>query len=305
MKLWVGVTDKEWFDFLRPRRPDEVNFWQPSGKALTGVLVEGTPFLFKLHSPHDFVVGGGFFVRFTTLPAVLAWSAFGEKNGVASYEALRKRIAQYRADQSRGDPEIGCNVLTAPFFLPEKAWIPVPRDWSKNIVRGKTYDTDEQIGKDLWQRVRAQLVEMQASPEENMIQAQRYGNEYLARARLGQGAFRVLVTDAYHRRCAITGEKTLPVLEAAHIKPFAVSGPNTIDNGLLLRSDLHTLFDLGYITITDDYRVEVSRQIRSRFENGREYYKYQGCPLAELPDGQQERPSRVFLDWHHDNVFVS
>lgn len=46
----------------------------------------------------------------------------------------------------------------------------------------------------------------------------------LIRHRLGQGAFRVLVTDAYQRRCAISGEKTLPVLEAAHIRPYSQHG---------------------------------------------------------------------------------
>jgi len=53
------------------------------------------------------------------------------------------------------------------------------------------------------------------------------------------------VTDAYTRRCAITGEKTLPALQAGHIRPHAKSGPHEIRNGLLLRSDLHNLFDLG------------------------------------------------------------
>src|SRR5690606_11461688 len=78
----------------------------------------------------------------------------------------------------------------------------------------------------------------------------RYGAEYLARARLGQGAFRVLVTDAYQKRCAISGERTLPVLQAAHIRPYAAAGPHRVSNGLLLRSDLHILFDRGYVTVT-------------------------------------------------------
>ena len=52
------------------------------------------------------------------------------------------------------------------------------------------------------------------------------------------------MTDAYERRCAVTGEKTLPVLEAAHIRPYALLGPHRVNNGLLLRSDLHKLFDL-------------------------------------------------------------
>jgi putative restriction endonuclease len=82
-----------------------------------------------------------------------------------------------------------------------------------------------------------------------------------------------MVTDAYDRKCVVTGERTLPVLEAAHIKPYNLVGRHEISNGLLLRSDLHTLFDLGYMTVTpDDLRVRVSRRIHEEFENGREYY---------------------------------
>jgi putative restriction endonuclease len=75
-----------------------------------------------------------------------------------------------------------------------------------------------------------------------------YGAAYLAKARIGQGAFRVLVTEAYNRRCALTGERSLPVLQASHIKPFAKQEPHRVSNGLLLRSDLHLLFDTGLLT---------------------------------------------------------
>jgi hypothetical protein len=67
MRFWLGVTDKNWFDFLADRTPDEVNFWQPSGRPVAQFLEPGVPFLFKLHSPHNYVVGGGFFVRFSAL----------------------------------------------------------------------------------------------------------------------------------------------------------------------------------------------------------------------------------------------
>jgi putative restriction endonuclease len=275
MRFWIGVTDKAWFDFLRVRSPDEANFWQPSPRPSAAFLEPGTPFLFKLHSPHNFVVGGGFFVRFSALPARLAWEAFGEKNGVADYPALKRRVERYRKVQIRGDPEIGCNVLNAPFFFSEGRWIPVADDWAPNIVRGKTYDTADNPGLRLWNQVEERLGE--ASVEEAALgNAARYGAEYLTRARLGQGAFRVLVTEAYHRRCAVTGERTLPVLEAAHIRPYANDGPHLISNGILLREDLHTLFDDGYITITQDLRIEVSKRIREEFENGHEYYAHHG-----------------------------
>ncbi|RPI44481.1 MAG: hypothetical protein EHM59_12710 [Betaproteobacteria bacterium] len=133
MKLWVGVTDKEWFDALARVAPDEVNFWQPSGSRNFRVLQPGEPFLFKLPA------------RTTSSSAEATL-------------ALRGQIAQIAADAATPD-------------------------------------------------------------------GQRFGAEYLMRGRLGQGAFRVLVTDAYQRRCAVTGEKTLPVLEAAHIRPYAEDGP--------------------------------------------------------------------------------
>jgi putative restriction endonuclease len=131
----------------------------------------------------------------------------------------------------------------------------------------------------------------------------RFGAEYLTRARLGQGAFRVLVMDAYERRCAVTGEKTLPVLEAAHIKPYAEDGPHHVNNGLLLRSDLHKLFDHGYLTVTPDLRLHVSPRLKADWKNGREYYAHQGAPLRFHPADSANQPSPEFLKWHNESRF--
>ncbi len=311
MKVWVGVTDDGWFNYLKARNPDEVNFWQPSGGRDFRVLQPGEPFLFKLHSPKNFIVGGGFFVRYSPLPCSLAWEAFGEKNGVGAYAEFLARIRRYRvrsgyADKIEADPIVGCNVLAQPFFFPEKAWIPVPTDWAPNIVQGKTYDTEQDVGRALWAEVKQvagalglwQADEMKDEP-------QRDAPRYFVKGRLGQGAFRVLVTDAYQRRCAITGERTLPVLEAAHIKPYANQGPNLTQNGLLLRSDLHKLFDIGYLTVTPEYRVEVSARIKEEYHNGREYYSHHGQRLLILPETTEEQPSKEFLEWHNQSVFVA
>jgi putative restriction endonuclease len=67
VKFWVEVTDKAWYEFLQPRIPDEVNFWQPSPRRLAEFLEPGVQFLFKLHAPDNHIVGGGFFVRFSAL----------------------------------------------------------------------------------------------------------------------------------------------------------------------------------------------------------------------------------------------
>jgi putative restriction endonuclease len=304
MRYWVGVTDKSWFLQFQREAPEEVNFWQPSATASAGFLEAGVPFLFKLHYPENCIVGGGFFVRFSVLPARLAWEAFGTKNGVPDYFALKKRIEHYRGGAIRGDPNIGCNLLCQPFFFPESQWIPAPKSWAPNIVKGKTYDTADRDGQDLWLEVRARLGGTEAVLAEN-AEAGRYGAPILTQARLGQGAFRVLVTDAYERRCAITGERTLPVLEAAHIYPFASNGPHRTENGLLLRADLHKLFDDGYLSVTEDHRVRVSRRIREEFENGREYYRYDGQHLEVLPQELADQPKKEFLQWHNEAVFLN
>lgn len=129
-------------------------------------------------------------------------------------------------------------------------------------------------------------------------------SEVVAKHRLGQGAFRVAVTDAYQRRCAITGEKTLPVLEAAHIMPYAENGPHLVSNGLLLKSDFHTLFDDGYITLTKDYRIEVSHRLHEDYGNGKDYYRFNGQPIMILPGQPTQRPDVRFIEWHNENVYL-
>jgi putative restriction endonuclease len=214
-----------------------------------------------------------------------------------------RRVERYRGDAIRGDPEIGCNVLNGPFFFARDDWIPIPTSWASNIVRGRTFNTDEQEGMQLWREVSARTAESNASSDK-VSEPARFGADYLTRARLGQGAFRVLVTEAYQRRCAITGEKTLPVLQAAHIRSYSKLGPHAISNGLLLRSDVHTLFDGGYMTVTPDLRVEVSGSLRIDFENGREYYRHHGQSLAVLPGAIGDRPSTEFLGWHNEHVYL-
>ena len=300
MRYWVGITDRDWFETLRRRQPDEVNFWQPSARAPRR-MEAGWPFLFKLHSPRNYVVGGGFFVRFTVLPCFLAWNAFGVKNGASSLTELTERIARYRKASRTPGTEVGCNILTEPFFFDEEQWIPIPDDWPRNVQRGYTYDTDTPSGDALWQAVEDRLVTRQRAAA---VEEPRFGEAYLARTRLGQGAFRTLVTDAYHRRCAVTGERSLPALEAAHIRSHAAQGPNRTQNGLLLRADIHRLFDDGYVTIDPDLRFVVSPRLREEFENGRAYYALAGRALANVPDRLADQPGREFLDWHNTQVYV-
>jgi putative restriction endonuclease len=300
--LVIAVTDGDWFEMLR-QQPNlsEVNFWAPSA-ANFRALQPGEMFLFKLHAPRNVIVGGGIFAYANALPCSLAWEAFREANGARSAQEMRSRIARYRraAATDRTDFEIGCRILTQPFFFDERDWIPVPASWSANIVSFKSYNTGNAEGLVLWEAVHERLNRPQIAGTAE--EPSRFGEPHLIRPRLGQGAFRVLVTDLYRRRCAITQERTLPALEAAHIRPYADGGAHEAPNGLLLRRDIHSLFDAGYVTVTPDLHFEVSRCIREEFDNGKHYYALNGNKI-EPPLDIGQRPDPAALKWHNENCF--
>jgi putative restriction endonuclease len=315
MEFFIGNTDLDWFNFLRTKNPEDINFWQPGGRFKFHILKPGAPFLLRLKSPINKIAGIGFFSSHSLLPIDFVWEVFQQRNGVDSLEKFRRKINSFREPDNSIDqyPTIGCLVLSNPVLFNEKDWLPTPPDWQKNLVQGKKYDSTSEYGKDLWDQVELLLQKYKLFDHQKEFMSQfvveegklnnRYGSEILTRVRLGQGAFRVLITDAYDRKCAISGEKTLPVLDAAHIKPFDQAGPHSISNGLLLRTDIHRLFDKGYLTITSDYKVEVSRRIKEEFENGRDYYKYHGNTLITLPNRTLDKPSQNFIDWHNQNVY--
>jgi len=304
MKLWVGVTDKSWFDFLsRQLDLDEVNFWQPSGKQQFQALSVGEPFLFKLKYPVNAIAGGGFFAHSSILPISLAWEAFEEKNGAPSLAKMFELIAPLKAGSERvtvGDP-IGCIILRDPFFLPRDQWIPAPVSFAKAIVTGRSYDMAAGDGALLWRQVQQRVGAREfASVSEPL--GPTYGGFSTVQQRHGQGAWRVLITDLYGRRCAVTGERALPVLEAAHIKPVSLGGQHQIGNGLLLRSDVHRLFDDGYVTVTPDFRFKVSKALKDDFDDGETYRPFQSSRIW-TPDEERLRPSRELLEWHNAEVF--
>ncbi len=300
INLVVAVTDDHWFEMLRKQPAlNEVNFWAPSA-ANFRALRPGELFLFKLHSPRNYIVGGGIFTYANALPWSLAWEAFREGNGARSAQEMRARIANYRRTEpgDRSDFSVGCRILTQPFFFEEANWIPVPPSWSSKIVSFKTYDTGTADGLALWNAVSERMI---STPTTVLTEADRFGAPHLVTPRLGQGAFRVMVTENYGRRCAVTQERTLPALEAAHIRPYSDGGEHSVKNGLLLRRDLHSLFDSGYVTITPDLSFEVSRRIKEEFDNGKHYYALHGQKIVVPATALGPDPGA--LQWHNENCY--
>lgn len=326
MRLLVSNTDAGWYRHLsevaaRPAGLDEANFWRPSGRQGFAALSFGEPLVFKLKKAHSHaIVGFGLFAAFRRLTIREAWTAFGEANGAATEAEVLTRVGRYV--QSRGEPltrahRIGCVLLAAPVFFPPEMWVDGPSDWSDNTVQGAGYDSAVGEGQRIWRECldRAATLNQAVDLAPTAVRQpgstaplfptdppERYGTPRTVLPRLGQGTFRYALEQAYGR-CAVTGEHSLPALDAAHITPYGDGGDHALDNGLLLRADVHRLFDAGYVTVTPDYEFRVSRRLREDYDNGKVYYQHDGqtiwTPTAPYP---KPEPSR--LEWHATQRFL-
>jgi putative restriction endonuclease len=303
--LYIGNTDNDWFDFLSSEADlSEVNFWQPSGKAFHRIQ-PGELFAFRLKSPRNKIGGFGVLSGSSVLPLQMAWETFGRSNGVASYELLRGAIARYRPNEIVGPTtNIGCRILVEPIFFPPDLWFDLPPSWSANIMGGKGYSTDDSDGLYVWNHLQDAAQQLSTGSSGEFVEVgARYGSPTLITPRLGQGAFRIAVTEAYHRQCAVSEGKVLPALDAAHIRPYGEGGSHTKSNGVLLRKDIHCVFDAGYATFDKDFRFVVSNKVKEVFDNGDEYRRLHGKTIL-LPANKSDWPNRQLLQWHNENKFL-
>lgn len=303
--LFIANTDDDWFDFLAAA-PDvtEVNFWRPSPQGFHAIQ-PGELFVFRLKNPRDKIGGFGVLSNSTVLPLQIAWETFGRLNGVSSFEALRTAIQAYRPNDLVGpNTNIGCRILAPAFFFPRHLWLDLPSSWPRNVQGGKSYSTDDPEILRLWNDLQELApLSTSAATISATEPGMRYGSPTLVTPRLGQGAFRIAVTEAYGRQCAISGGKVLPALDAAHIRPYSEGGAHAKSNGILLRKDIHSIFDLGYATIDTDCRFVVSGRVKQEFNNGEEYLRYHGTRL-HLPDRHSDHPDPEFIRWHNQYRFL-
>jgi putative restriction endonuclease len=282
------------------------------GTTAFKALKPGEPFLFKLKKEHDnAIVGFGVFAAFVQLTVQEAWDVFRQENGVPSLASMWERVTYYvrrnKGETPRPTHEIGCVLLSSPVFFPKELWVPGPADWQPPTVVGKGYDLSHGEGKRIWEDcLRAcESLSLSKAAQHNLGVLRKeahYGVEVSVRPRLGSGSFRYVVREAYGR-CAVTDERSLPALDAAHIKPHAVGGPHDVSNGLLLRADIHRLYERGYVTVTPDLTFKVSGRLRELYDGGHVYYDLDGKRIW-TPDPFIDQPNPDFLAYHGTDVFV-
>jgi hypothetical protein len=112
--------------------------------------------------------------------------------------------------------------------------------------------------------------------------------------RRGQPEFRRKLISAYQGCCSFTGSNATEALEAAHIIPVVDDGDNEVNNGILLRADVHTLFDLGMVTVNpESMRIELSEILRDTD------YAYLHHKKMVLPGEEFQHPLSLYLTMHY------
>ncbi|MBP8661613.1 MAG: HNH endonuclease [Mesotoga sp.] len=249
----LALTDVEWFKYLREWQPPIINFWTPTAWAVNKIN-PGDLFYFFLKSPYRRVGGYATFVYSVRFTLADAWKKFANGNGEASLDRVLERL---RSINKAIDPDsiIGCIILKDAVYFSDKDFIAVEE-------LGTTFSLGIQKFKYLTGAA------YEENTRDSVALREHFGREYsYGRARVASGAFRESLLNIYGK-CMVTGADYPLVLMAARIDPD--SEDNNPRNGLLLRSDIHTLFNANLLTVNQDYRVELSQILENTSYEGLE-----------------------------------
>src|SRR5260221_5429334 len=237
MHGFIGHTDAGWWRFLSASPElNEVNFWRPGGRTFAA-LHPGEPFFFRLKSPVNRIGGFGLFARYAPLPVWRAWEVFGLANGVRDEREFVERLERLARRPVSLPTVIGCIAITDCTFFPADALLDVPPSFNRQNLSRSLIDLELPEGRRLWasclERALATTPRSTMAPWlEEAAERQRHGRPQVILPRLGQGSFRIAVLEAYGSGCAVTGEHSLPALEAVHIRPYEQGGSHELRNGL-------------------------------------------------------------------------
>lgn len=297
----LSPTDRNWFHFLR-KQPDIsiVNFWTPTDWNIHN-LSQGDYWYFVLKGSEPRKIGGGGrFIEYKFMRASKAWELYGFGNGAASYQEMVDWLNEYiskraLASKPSSDPEIGCVILDNCIFVADhqqKTSLEFGLTFPKEVVKFKTFNHPPlQLTKVATKQINISDDEDDLIPPDEEDARKRIKASIVRRQ--GQPQFRQSLLTEYEGKCAITGCDVSDALEAAHITPYMGEQTNTVQNGLLLRADIHTLFDLGKIAISpNDFRIILHRDLRDG------HYGTFHLKMISVPKNKSSWPSIYALEKH-------
>lgn len=247
------------------------------------------------------ICGGGFFLKHLNMDIISCWNQYGVLSGYMNLNDFLRRAKEFKADMN--DP-LSCYIADGSFIFIRKNMVYVPEMFKINFEERSrvTIPSDEPFGmylkKVCLERRKAQIDQSSctwpgiyyvASIHKSAEQASQYRTELLS---------------AYGFKCAVTGCTLMPALSVAHIKTIYDDRYLDLNNGVVLRSDIHHLFSKGYLTFYYDtdgsVKVKISKNMKLNLDP--EYSELDGKKLS-LPENKDYWPNPEYLKWHNDIRF--
>jgi len=205
-------------------------------------------------------------------------------------------VAMKLGNFGRLDPDLrarGIGGLKNGSKLEEVIWNEFHHDWEQ-----LAYESER-----LLSEFKQQPIEMSAEIEDYIFPLGTERDAFV-RNRVNQAFFRKLVLSSYDQTCCITGLHIPELLIASHIKPWKDDTQNRLNpkNGLCLNALHDKAFDRGLLTITPDYRIHISNQLKCADEIMKAYFQKYHNKVISLP--QRYHPDKEFLQYHNDVIFV-
>lgn len=281
----ISPTDIDWFNFLRDNGyHTQINFWTPSLWNISQ-LKPGNKLYFMLKSPIRKIGGYGHFVEYKNLPLKEAWNTYGRKNGCHNKLELINRLKHYNKSIKEVDNQkIGCIILENAEFYDDLHFLNL-EEYEINFHRSVQKIKYFKIYDPLTQPINHKVNEFELVP----YITKRQKKTTKITPRIGQGTFRGKISQVYNNKCCVSGESTAELLEAAHIQPYINEHSNHIQNGLLLRVDIHKMYDNGLLYIDEHYEIHISSLIKSTH-----YLQLQGKKIS-IPENTSLQPSKNAL----------
>lgn len=289
----ISPTDTNWVEFLKTSELNSyVNFWTPTPWNVKNLNINSRLY-FMLKSPIRKIAGFGEFVEYKNLSAFEAWKEFGYRNGRSSKEEFIKSIQNYIDKNSEkfggksidiNTYEIGCIILKNCEYFEEDNFIDLEEleiKFPKEIVKIKYFYEYDSI---------LNILSEKNNFDFNLLSEERDDQRRYIKTREGQGGFKGKVLRAYNNRCCISQETIPELLEVAHIQNYKNKDSHHIQNGIILRTDFHKLYDNGLVFIDKNYSIHISSLITN------EYYRQYHGKKIKLPSNEHNYPSKIALE---------
>lgn len=315
MSGYIINTDPHWFAYIFSRGIRNPVFWRKKAENPNhAAVVPGNQIFFRVTKTNPPVIRGSGVISAVGLYTLTeAFGAFDQRLGYPSMSEMISASATWTSGvRLQPDTRMFC-IQVSDFQILQD--IRTDTELARlgitfvhqNVVTGKELDEAQtsallNLARDRANRSVNSLVSLISNNaaaeavDEFNPQNVRDAREKIARLvakRQGQPEFRRKLLKAYGSKCAMSGCDAPAALEAAHIIPYLGPQTNHISNGLLLRADLHTLFDLGLLAIDSDTMTVVVHPSLLRTE----YERLAGRPVS-LPTKRENRPNREALDIH-------